>query len=65
VINLYTINANKLVDNASGNKMSKEQFEISVSQPDRSCSQGKEKLQPIIRLLPPEKNNSNVAAKKF
>jgi hypothetical protein len=36
----------------------------SVSQPDRSCSQGKEKLQSINRLLPLKKNNNIAAAAK-
>jgi hypothetical protein len=67
----------RLVDNASENNDvkrviadgaydSKENFRYrSVSQPDRSCSQGKEKLQSINRLLPLKKNNSTGAAKEF
>jgi len=68
----------RLVDNASENNDVKrviadrahdikENFRYrSVSQPDRSCSQGKEKLQSINRLLPLKKNNnSNAAAKEF
>ncbi|MGA8912345.1 MAG: hypothetical protein WB443_05760 [Nitrososphaeraceae archaeon] len=64
----------RLVDNASesndvkrviadGAYDGKENFRYrSVSQPDRSCSQGKEKLQSINRLLPLKKNNNNSTA---
>ena len=64
----------RLVHNASENNDvkriaydGKENFRYrSVSQPDRSCSQGKEKLQSINRLLPLKKNsNSAAAAKEF
>jgi hypothetical protein len=53
---------------ADGAYDSKENFRYrSVSQPARSCSQGKEKLQLINRQLPLKKNNnnSNAAAKEF
>ena len=50
---------------ADGAYDSKENFRYrSVSQPARSCSQGKEKLQSINRLLPLKKNNSAAGAKE-
>jgi hypothetical protein len=67
----------RLVDNASENNDvkgiiadgaydGKENFRYrSVSQSDRSCSQGKEKLQSINRLLPLKNSNSAAAAKEF
>ena len=53
---------------ADGAYDGKENFRYrSVSQPDRSCSQRKEKRQLINRLLLPLKKNSNnaAAAKEF
>ena len=67
----------RLVDNASENNDvksiiadgaydAKENFRYrSVSQSDRSCSQGKEKLQSINRLLPLKNSNNAAAAKEF
>jgi hypothetical protein len=66
----------RLVDNASENNDvksiiadgaydGKENFRYrSVSQSDRSCSQGKEKLQSINRLLPLKKNSNSAAGAK-